>query len=108
MTDAELVTALKALGMPVTQGRPIDTPENPAPALPFITLRYVNSADLMADNQNAIEAGYRHVELYTKKKDPVSEKKMQDLLKSLSLPYLKLEAYIEAEKLRQIIYEINF
>lgn len=107
MNQTELFTALKTLGMPAVYGEFTDTSESPVPAPPYITYQYAYDDDLKADNQNYVDAGLYQVELYTKKKDPVTEKKVQDLFKSLRLPYRKVEAYIESEKLRQVIYEIS-
>lgn len=107
MTLAELKTALAGLGMPVAYGEFIDTPENPAPPPPFITYQYAYSGDIMADNQNYVEAGYFQVELYTAKKDSATEKLVEDKLKELRLPYSKIETWLDSEKLRQVIYEIQ-
>lgn len=107
LTQAELFTALKTLGMPVTYGEFKGTPENPAPPPPFITYQFAYSGDLMADNQNCIGLDNFQVELYTVKKDPAREKLVQDKLKELLLPYGKTETWLDSENLRQIVYEIQ-
>lgn len=107
MIPAELKTALKTLGMPVAYGEFVNTEENPAPSPPFITYQFAYSGNFKADNQNYVDAGFYQVELYTRKKDPVSEKKVQDLFKFLRLPYSKVETYLESEGLRQVVYEIQ-
>jgi len=103
MTQAELYTALKSLGMPVAYG------EFVAPGVPppFITYQFYNNDDIMADDKNAIAVDTYRVELYTKVKDPATEKLIQDKFKELNLPYSKTEDYIETEKMRQIVYEIE-
>lgn len=107
MTQDELFTALKSLGMPVAYGEFKNTPENPAPPPPFITYQFAYSGDLMADNQNCIERSNFQVELYTIKKDLAREKLVQDKLKELYLPYRKFETWLDSENLRQVIYEIQ-
>ncbi|MFT9496609.1 hypothetical protein [Anaerosolibacter sp.] len=107
MTQAELFQALKSTGLPVAYGEFEDSKENPAPPPPFITYQFVNGNDLRADNHNYIEISNFQIELYTKLKEPLAEKKVQDKLKELRLPYSKVEAYIESEKVWQIIYEIQ-
>ncbi|MFZ5645815.1 MAG: hypothetical protein ACOY46_19840 [Bacillota bacterium] len=102
MTQAELFTALKSLGMPVAYGE-FTQPTAP----PFITYQFAYANDMKADNQNYVEISNFQVELYIKKKDLASEKLVQDLLKSLRLPYQKREYSIDSEKLRQVIYEIQ-
>lgn len=107
MTLAELTTALKSLGMPVAYGEFKNTPENPPPPPPFITYQFAYSGDMMADNQNYNEISNFQVELYTIKKDPAKETLIQNLLKSLRLPYSKIEAWLDDENMRQVIYEIQ-
>lgn len=102
MTQTELAEALETLGMPVAYGG-FKKPTEP----PFITYRFAYSGDMMADNQNYLEVGNFQVELYTAVKDPVSEVLVQDKLKELFLPYRKVEAWLEDEKLIQVIYEIQ-
>lgn len=107
MTQAELFQALKAIGYPVAYSHFEDTPQNPAPPPPFITYQFAYSNDMLADNANYVEISNFQVELYTNKKDPAAEKKVQDKLKELGLPYSKVEAWVEEEKLFQVIYEIQ-
>lgn len=102
MTQAELYQALKSLGMPVAYGS-FSTPVTP----PFITYQFAYSSDLIADNQNYVDISNFQVELYTAKKDLAAEKLVQDKLKELGLPYSKVEAFLEEEKLYQVIYEIQ-
>lgn len=107
MTQGDLFTALKSLGLPVAYDHFVSTTENPAPAPPFITYHFVNDADFKADNQNYVEVSNFNVELYTSAKDPTREKLVQDKLKELKLPYSKMEAWIDTEKLFQVIYQIQ-
>lgn len=107
MTPEELATALVSTGLPVAYGEFINTEENPAPGPPFITYQFAFDSDLKADNQNYAEIGNYQVELYTDRKDPVREKLVQDKLKELRLPYEKTETWIESERLRQVVYDIQ-
>ena len=102
MTQAELYQALKSLGMPVAYGS-FSSPVSP----PFITYQFAYNSDMMADNQNYVEISNFQVELYTNKKDLAVEKLVQDKLKKLGLPYSKVEAWLDDEKLFQVIYEIQ-
>jgi len=107
MTQAELYSALKSLGMPVAYGEFKDDSQNPAPSPPFITYQFAYGGDFKADNQNYVDVGFYQVELYTVKKDPGTERLVQDKLKELRLPYSKVETWIDSEKLYQVIYEIQ-
>lgn len=102
MTQTELYQALKSLGMPVAYGE-FTSPQTP----PFITYQYAYSGDMIADNQNYVEAGYFQVELYTAEKEPAVEKLVEDKLKELRLPYSKIETWLDSENLRQAIYEVQ-
>jgi hypothetical protein len=102
MTEAELNQALKSLGLPVAYGE-FSSPVTP----PFITYQFAYSSDMIADNHNYVDIGNFQIELYTKKKEPATEKLVQDKLKELGLPYRKVEMWLESENLRQIIYEIQ-
>ncbi len=107
MTLAELHTVLVATGLPVAYGEFNSTPEHPAPPPPFITYQFTASDDVMADNQNFAEVSSLQIELYTTKKDPTREAVLQGILTAQGLPYSKLEARLESERLRQVIYEIQ-
>jgi len=107
MTLAELYQALKAIGYPVAYSHFVDTPQNPAPAPPYITYKEAYSSDLYADNQNYVDIPVIQIELYTDEKDLAAEVAVQNKLKELGLPYSKTETYLEAEGLFQVIYEIQ-
>ena len=102
MTLSELRTQLLTLGMPAEYGGFINSPTPP-----YIIYVHAYSADMIADNQNYVDIGNFQIELYTVKKDPTSEGLVEALLKSLRLPYLKVEAFIDSLKLRQVVYQIQ-
>lgn len=102
MTQAELYTALKSLGFPVAYSS-----FTTSPSPPFITYHFSYSNDVMADNINYAEISNFQIELYTKTKDLTAEGKMKAKLRELELPFSKVEAWLEEDKLHQIIYEIQ-
>jgi hypothetical protein len=102
MTQAELYQALKSIGFPVAYGS-FTNPVTP----PFITYQFAYSSDMIADNHNYVDIGNFQVELYTDKKDLTTEKKVQDKLKKLGLPYRKFETFLDTENIYQILYEIQ-
>jgi hypothetical protein len=107
MTQAELLTALKTLGMPVAYKAFISTPENPAPPPPFICIQFTDSADKMADNQNYFSIRNYDIELYTEIKEPAKEALVENMLKTNRLPFRKSEYAIESENLIQVLYKIQ-
>lgn len=102
MTLQELFQELKSIGYPVAYG----SFAKPTP-LPYLIYQFAYSNDFMADGHNYMEISNFQVELYTEYKDLEAEKKVQDKLKELKLPYMKIETYLESEKLYQVIYEIQ-
>ena len=107
MTLQELYTAIKVIGYPVAYSHFVVTEQNPHPNPPYITYQFAYSSDLQADNQNYIGISNFQVELYTAEKDLAAEKKVEDKLKELGLPFSKVEAWLEDEKVFQIIYEVQ-
>jgi hypothetical protein len=102
MTQTELYQALKSIGFPVAYGS-FSSPVTP----PFITYQFISSSDMIADNHNYVSIENFQIELYTSKKEPATEKLVQDKLKELGLPYSKVETWLNSENLRQIIYEVK-
>lgn len=102
MTLAELYQELKSIGLPVQYHHFTDPPTPP-----YLVYLFAYSNDLMADNINYQDISNFQVELYTKTKDLTSEKRVEDKLKELQLPYSKIETWIDTEKLFQVIYEIQ-
>ena len=46
-----------------------------------------------------------NIELYTDKKDPDIESKIEDILTAHELPYEKSEVWIEDEKMYEVLYQ---
>lgn len=104
MTEAELHNLLKSTGLPVAYHH---FDEKNPPSLPYIVYLFVSSANFGADNKVYAKRNNYQVELYADKKDPASEKLLEDLFDSNDIYYDKSETYIESEKMYQVIYEIQ-
>jgi len=102
MTQAELYQGLQATGLPVAY-RTFKSPTTP----PFLVYLFAYKSDLMADGQNYLEIDNYQIELYTKNKDPATERLIQNKLKELGLPYSKTETFLQSEGLFQLVYEIQ-
>ena len=102
MTQAELYQGLQATGLTVVY-REFTTPPDP----PYLIYLFSYSSDLMADGQNYLEIDNYQIELYTKNKDPATERLVQNKLKELGLPYSKTETFLQSEGLFQLVYEIQ-
>lgn len=99
MTIVELNQALSDIGLPLAYHS-----FKKAPTPPYLVYLFTHSNDMTADNQNYVEISNFQVELYNTKKDPATEKRVEDKLKELELFYSKHEAFIESERLFQVLY----
>ena len=102
MTITELNQALKTIGLPLAYHS-----FKSAPSPPYLVYLFSYSSDMIADNQNYAEISNFQVELYNNKKDPATEKLVEDKLKELRLPYSKTEIYIETVGLYEVLYLIR-
>ncbi|MEK4655945.1 MULTISPECIES: hypothetical protein [Bacillus] len=105
MTLAELKKILDATGYPVAYSHFTATPDNPVPAPPYICFLVDGSSNMMADNKVYQKINDVSIELYTLRKDLVTESKLEKVLDDLEIPYESFEVFIESEKLYQKIYE---
>lgn len=100
----KVVDILKKLGIPFAydhfaEGEAVDPP--------FICFRCPDSDNFAADGKVYLGITVFDVELYTDKKDPELEKKLQALFDETGIVYEKDETYIESEKLIEVIYEFE-
>lgn len=101
MTQAELYQLLKTTGLPVGYRR-FKTEQRP----PFVTYARAFSRDLIGDGRNLVKVGHYQIELYTTEKDPISEAKIESVLKIARIPYQSFEADIPSENLLQVVYTV--
>lgn len=102
MTQAEFFSLLKSAGLPVSYNN-FKSP----PPLPYIVYLFSHSTNFGADNKVLAKVYSYQVELYSDKKDLVSELKLENLFDSNDIFYNKTETYIEDEELYQVMYEIS-
>ncbi len=102
MTYADIVGEMRNLGFPCAYYT-----FSEAQPLPYVIVVETHNSDLVADNHNYKGLVNLQVELYHKVKHPPSEKLIEDRFKELRLPYGKTEAFVDSEKLFQVVYEIQ-
>lgn len=78
-----------------------------APACPYLTAMVTSGEGFNADNINYFDTMSINVILFTDHKDPGSEDKVRDALKSLKLTYTWTESYAEDERIYTITYNIR-
>lgn len=100
--SAYLADILSEAGVPVARGS-----FKKAQSPPYIVYLFSHSNNFTADSRVYMKRNNYQVELYTDKKDTVLESKLEGIFDAYGLIYDKTEAYIESEKLIQIIYEIQ-
>jgi hypothetical protein len=78
-----------------------------SPALPYVTAFVSGGQGVMADDENYYDQMTVNVLLFTKTKDPATEDKVREILKSLECPYSWDETYATDEKMYVITYQIT-
>jgi len=102
MTLAELKKILDKTGLRVAYSH-FNSPVDP----PFITYVFKYSSNFHADNKTHKGIDNVDIELYTNKKEPTTEKLLEDILTDHDVPFEKFENFIESERMYQIIYEVR-
>jgi len=101
MTEGELKTLLESTGMPVAYREYKSTMVTPC-----LIYLFDNSDNLGADNRVYHKDNSWNIELYTKKKDPAAEAKVEAVLDAAEIYWEKTETYLQSEGLFEVLYEI--
>lgn len=83
------------------------SPDGAAPALPFICYEVDGTDNFIADNKVKHEISDVSIDLYSKNKDIASEELVESALDDASIPWNKVETYIDDEKCYMITYSIR-
>ena len=78
--------------------------EGESPAPPFICYLIPGNDNFAADGKAYFKAEQVHLELYTDKKDPETEKQVEAVLDEHGIFYDRTEVWIESEKLYEVLY----
>ena len=97
----EIIKILETLGIPYAYDH---FAEGEGPDPPFICYRCPNSDNFAADGVVYFPITEIDIELYTDKKDPETEKKLEDLLTGSGIFFEKTETWIDSEKLYEVLY----
>ena len=76
------------------------------PTPPYIVYLFSYNTNFGADNRVYSKQSNYQVELYTKHKEPTTEKLIEDLFDEHDIYWEKTETFIESEGLYQVLYEI--
>lgn len=104
MTYQEICKIIKETGLPFAYHH---FAEGESPEPPFLIFLSSGENNFSADNYMYFSFKKLNIELYTDRKAPEIEKKVEEILKKYQIFYTKSEIWIESEKLYEIFYEME-
>ena len=102
MTYDDITNMLKEAGLPLAYDHFAES-ESPEP--PFLIFLFPGSDNMFADNGVYFKISQLNMELYTDKKDPELEEKLEDILTAHEIPWEKSEVWIDSEKMYEVLYQ---
>ena len=100
----ELVRIVSGMGIPFAYDH---FAEGESPDPPFLCYLLPGSNNFSADGKVYYKIGQVNIELYTDRKDPLLEQKLEDALDAASIFYNKTEVWIDSEKLYEVLYQFE-
>lgn len=102
MTYEDVVTMLEEANLPLAYDH---FAEGESPDPPFLIFLTPDTDNMFADDTVYQKVLTLAVELYTDRKDPEAEEKIERILDRHELPWQKTEVWIETEKMYEARYE---
>ena len=102
MKYEDVMTMLTESGLPFAYDH---FAEGESPDPPFLIFIFPGTNNVFADNQVYFKVNELNLELYTDKKDPELEEKLEDILTAHEIPWEKSEVWIESEKMYEALYQ---
>ena len=102
MTYDDITNMLKEAGLPLAYDH---FAEGESPEPPFLIFLFPGSDNMFADNGVYFKISQLNMELYTNKKDPELEEKLEDILTANEIPWEKSEVWIDSEKMYEVLYQ---
>ena len=81
--------------------------EGESPDPPFICYLLPGSNNFAADGKVYYKISQVNIELYTDRKDPAVEQKLEDALDAASIFYNKTEVWIDSDRLYEVLYQFE-
>ena len=104
MSYEEIYEMMQEIGLPFAYHH---FAEGESPNPPFVLFLSPGEDTFSADNLMYHSFKQLNVELYTDEKSPETEQRVEEVLLQHNLYYTKTEAWIESEKLYEILYELE-
>jgi len=102
MTFEETKAMIEETGLPVAYDH---FAEGESPDPPFICFLFPGSDNLFADDAVFQKIDELNIELYTDRKDPDMETRIEDILAAHELPFEKSEVWIAEERMYEVLYQ---
>ena len=102
MKYEDVMTMLTESGLPFAYDH---FAEGESPDPPFLIFIFPGTNNLFADNHLYFKLNQLKLVLYTDKKDPELEEKLEDILTAHEIPWEKSEVWIESEKMYEVLYQ---
>ena len=100
----EVVRIVSGMGIPFAYDH---FAEGESPDPPFLCYLLPGSNNFSADGRVYYKIGRVNLELYTDRKDPEVEQKLEDALDAASIFYNKTEVWSDSEKLYEVLYQFE-
>lgn len=104
MTYDEVVEMAEETGLPLAYDH-FEEGESPEP--PFLVFLFPSSNNFAADGRVYVKINALHFELYTDKKEPEIEAKVEAVLDKHGIFYDKSEVWIADERLYEVLYSME-
>lgn len=104
MTYEEINEMMQEIGLPNAYHH---FAEGESPNPPFLLFLSPGENTFGADNLMYHSFKQLDIELYTDRKSPEAEERLEDVLRQHNIYYTKTESWIESEKLYEVLYEME-
>lgn len=104
MTYDEIAEMVESVGLPCAYDH---YAEGEAPDPPYILFLLPGSDNFFADGEVYEQGTEVSIELYTDRKEPPTERRVEKILREHDIPWNKSEVWIEEEKLYEVRYALS-
>lgn len=102
MTHIEVKELIESIGLPCNY---YQWKIGQEPELPYLLFYFPENNDFKADDKNYQHISKLNIELYTNDKDFETEAIVDAALEAADMIYKKSEAYIEEERMYEVLYQ---
>ena len=104
MTYTQIAGLVASIGLPCAYDH---FAEGESPEPPFVVFLLPGTNNFMADGEVYEQVTEVSIELYTDRKMPPLEERVEDILRTHEIPWDKTEVWIEDEKMYEVRYALE-